>query len=48
MKIICTLSYVLSNCNNWLDFCNDRGLDEYVCHYSGDSEVTLSEEQAIK
>lgn len=48
MKIICTLSYILSNCNNWLAFCDEFGYDEYCCHCIGDVEITLTKDEAIK
>ena len=48
MRIICTLSYVLSNCNDWLAFCNHFGYDEYCCKYSGDAEIELTKDEAIQ
>ncbi len=48
MKIVCTLSYILNNCNNWLAFCDEYGYDEYCCCYGGDTEITLTKDEAIK
>jgi hypothetical protein len=51
MRIICTLGYILNNCNDWLAFCNEFGYDEYCCRYSGygdEIKVELTKEEAIK
>lgn len=49
MRIVITLSDALDRCYNWSDFCEEFGLDEYCVNTGyGDSEVTLTEEQAIK
>ena len=47
MKIVCSLSYVLCNGNDWVAFCSEFGVAEYACNYGqGDQEVTLNKEQA--
>ena len=49
MKIIITCSEALRKCHNWLEFCKEFGLSEYCVNSGyGNSEVTLTEEQAVK
>lgn len=48
MRILCKLSYVLNNCNNWLAFCEYFDYDEYCCRYGGETEVELTKEEAIR
>ena len=49
MLISLTLSEILDRCNDWDEFCSDKGWSEWcVNEGGGDIEVTLTEEEAIK
>lgn len=49
MQITLMLSQVLDRCNDWNQFCADKGWSEWCVNEGGGNiEVTLSEEEAIK
>lgn len=49
MKIMITLSEILNRCNNWIEFCNDKGWSEWcVNEGGGEIEIILTEDEAIK
>lgn len=44
MKIQTTLAEILRNCNDWDQFCEDKGTNEWVVREGfGDNEITLDE-----
>jgi len=47
MRIILTLTEVLEKCNDWPEFCEKYGYQQFViAEGGGDIEVTLSQQQA--
>lgn len=49
MRIILTLEEVLDKCNDWEQFCNDKGWNEWAVNEGGgDIQVSLTEDEANK
>jgi len=49
MKIHTTLEEILNRCNNWDDFCEDKGYDNYAVNEgAGHIQVSLTESEAKK
>ena len=49
MKIVITLAEVLSKCDDWEKYCNERGYDTWIAaDGGGDIEDTLTEEEAFE
>ena len=49
MKIVIKLSEVLDRCDNWENFCLEKGFTEMAVNEgAGDIEVTLTEQEAFE